>query len=64
MTLSDTDLWAAALSIQRQHGADAPRFVAERLGALALAGDAAGIAAFKAIAIRLDQLGLAQGPLQ
>lgn len=57
MTLSDEQqLWACALAIERQHGVRAPVFVAERIGALALAGDAAGVARWKAIAARIDQL--------
>ena len=49
-------IWACALAIEKQHGADAPRFVAERIGALALAGDTDGIAMWKAIAVRLDAM--------
>jgi hypothetical protein len=40
----------------RQRGTGAPRWIAERLGALALAGDAAGVERFKAIASRVEQL--------
>jgi len=53
----DRELWACALQVERQHGKDAPRFVAERIGALATAGDEEGMATWKAIARRLDQLG-------
>jgi len=53
----DRELWACALQVERQHGEDAPRFVAERIGASAVAGDEEGIATWKAIAQRLDQLG-------
>ncbi|MBE1529822.1 acid phosphatase family membrane protein YuiD [Sphingopyxis sp. OAS728] len=49
-------LWACAVAIERLHGARAPTFVAERIGALALAGDAAGIARWKAIAARMARL--------
>jgi len=52
----DRELWACALQVERQHGKDAPRFVAERIGALAVSGDNQGIATWKAIAHRLDQL--------
>jgi RecB family exonuclease len=48
--------WAEALAIERQHGVDAPRWLAERIRELALAGDEAGITRFKAIAARLDRL--------
>ncbi len=57
MTLShEQHLWACALAIERQHGARAPVFVAERIGALALADDAAGIERWKAIAARMERL--------
>lgn len=42
--------------VLRHHGAGAHVFVAERIGALALAGDAAGIRRWKEIAARLQQL--------
>jgi len=55
--LTDKELWACAMEVQRQHGEQAPVFIAERIGALALAaGDEAGIATWKAIAARYDQL--------
>ncbi|WP_294196878.1 hypothetical protein [uncultured Sphingomonas sp.] len=47
---------AEALAIQKLHGSDAPSWVAERIGALALAGDAEGVERFKAIAVRLSEL--------
>jgi hypothetical protein len=57
MALSDEQhLWACALAVERQHRARAPVFVAERIGALALAGDAAGVARWTAIAARMGQL--------
>jgi hypothetical protein len=57
MTLShEQHLWAYALAIERQHGTRAQIFIAERIGALALAGDAAGIERWKAIAARMAQL--------
>ena len=52
----DRELWACALQVECQHGEEAPRFVAERIGALAAAGDEQGIATWKAIARRLDRL--------
>jgi len=56
MIPDDRELWACALQVERQHGKDAPRFVAERIGALGVAGDQKGVATWKAIAWRLDQL--------
>lgn len=49
-------VWACAVAVERQHGDRAPVFVAERIGALALAGDAAGVAMWQAIAARLQEL--------
>lgn len=49
-------IWACVLAVEAQYGAGAPRFVAERIGALAIAGDADGVAMWKAIARRLDGL--------
>jgi len=50
-------VWACALAIERQHGNRAAVVVAERIGALALAGDREGIAMWKAIRLprRTDQ---------
>jgi hypothetical protein len=37
-TISDRELWACAAHVLKTQGANAPRHVAERIGALALAG--------------------------
>ena len=50
MSLSNRELWACANEVVRQHGDRAPMFVAERIGAMVLAGDVAGIDAWKAVA--------------
>ena len=42
--------------MHKQHGEEAPRVIAERIGALVLEGDEAGVAAWKAIAQRYEQL--------
>src|SRR3546814_4758242 len=52
----EQERWAEALAVHRRHGESAPLFVAERIGALALAGDVAGIRRWREIAARLDQL--------
>lgn len=57
--LTDWELWAVANQTIEQHGSDAPVFVASRIGALALAGDAAGVAAWKEIARRVTELSAA-----
>lgn len=49
-------LWACALAVEKRHGAKAPLHVAERIGALAQAGDSDGVAMWQAIAVRLDRL--------
>ncbi|WP_066807087.1 DUF6961 family protein [Sphingomonas asaccharolytica] len=56
MALPEWELWACALAIERQYGDDAPRHIAERISALAIAGDEAGVETWKAIANRYDQL--------
>lgn len=50
------ELWACAQHVIKQHGDRAPAFVAERIGALTLAGDDEGVEAWKAIAARVEQL--------
>lgn len=52
----DEERWAEALAIERTHGASAPMWIAERIAALALAGDDAGVQRFREIAARLDQM--------
>lgn len=49
-------IWDCALAVEKQHGERAAAFIAERIGALALAGDDDGVAMWKAIAIRLDAM--------
>ncbi|OYW84094.1 MAG: hypothetical protein B7Z20_11510 [Sphingobium sp. 32-64-5] len=56
MPLSDWELWACAQQVIKLHGDRAPVAVAERIGALAEAGDGEGVEAWKAIAERVDQL--------
>lgn len=53
---ADQERWAEALAVERQHGARGPAFIAERIGALALAGDEQGVERWKAIATKYDQL--------
>jgi hypothetical protein len=57
LVLADWELWAAANMVLKQHGERAPVFVAERIGALALEGDMAGVETWKAIARRIVDLG-------
>ncbi|WP_416221813.1 DUF6961 family protein [Sphingomonas sp. S1-29] len=52
----DAERWAEALHLEREHGPRAPAVIAERMSALALAGDGPGVQRWKAIAERYDQL--------
>lgn len=54
--ISERELWACAAEVMRQHGDGVELFVAERIGALALEGDAEGIRTWKAIARRVVAL--------
>lgn len=56
MMASERELWACANRVVMQHGDGAPMFVAERIGALALAGDWEGVAVWKAIAAKMMSL--------
>ncbi|WP_416462781.1 DUF6961 family protein [Sphingomonas sp. VDB2] len=56
MGLSDWEIWACAQKAIEQHGAKAPMHVADRLGSLTAAGDLCGVAAWQAIAAKVDQL--------
>jgi hypothetical protein len=52
----ERELWACALLVEREHGAAADAFIAERVTTLARAGDMAGVERWRAIADKLDQL--------
>lgn len=52
----EEERWAEALAVIRIHGDGAERYICERIGALALAGDQAGIERWRAIARRIDAL--------
>ena len=60
--ISDKELWACAVHVLKAHGPNAPRHVAERIGALALAGDSDGIATWQAIAERVAALIESESP--
>ena len=48
--------WAVALFVQRTRGEQAPDYVAERIEALTLAGDDAGVGCWREVARHLDEL--------
>lgn len=49
-------IMAEALAIEQRHGEHGPRYITEQIGAVALRGDVAGIARWKAIAAAYDSL--------
>ena len=56
LPLSDWELWAFANQVLTTHGHNAPRHVAEQIGALALAGDQEGVRTWQEIARRIADL--------
>ena len=57
MKMTDEDVaTGAAMMLLRRHGDLAPARVAERIGELALAGDAGGVELWKRIASRMDRI--------
>ncbi|KKW92937.1 DUF6961 family protein [Sphingobium chungbukense] len=56
MMTRDQELWGMASMVLRQHGDRAPVVVAERIGQLASEGKAEGVALWKEVARRLEQL--------
>jgi hypothetical protein len=54
--LTDWELWACANQVHQTQGENAPHYVAEQLGALALAGDTDGIRTWQEIARRIEVL--------
>lgn len=56
MITRDKELWALALWVEKHHGADGPRFIAEKVGRFALAGESGGVELWRAVADRFDRL--------
>ncbi len=52
----ERERWAEAAYVLCRHGDVAPAIIAERIGALARAGDMAGVERWREIAPRVDQL--------
>ncbi|PXA92537.1 hypothetical protein DMC47_23615 [Nostoc sp. 3335mG] len=53
---AEEERWAEVLLAVRLHGDRAPDWIAERIAALAYAGDEAGVTRFMDMATRLDAL--------
>lgn len=56
MITPEQHIWACAFAVERKPRTRAAVLVAERIGALALYGDTAGVEMWKAIAARLNDL--------
>jgi hypothetical protein len=56
------ELWEMALRVEREHGAAGPLHIAEMIGAAAISGYWDGVAMWKAVAARYDQLEPRVGP--
>jgi hypothetical protein len=54
--ISEWQIWACAQQQVRQHGGKAPEAAAKRIMELDRDGDAEGVATWRAIASRIDQL--------
>ena len=63
MMTPERELWACALAIEKEHGEQAAVWIADRIGALALEGDAEGVARWKAIAEKLSLLWTGERPI-
>lgn len=52
----EQERWAEALAVDQRHGSMASAVIEERVRTLSLAGDEAGVARWREIAARHDQL--------
>lgn len=52
----DKELWALALWVEKHHGADGPRLIAEKVGELALDGEMGGVDLWREVANRFEAL--------
>jgi hypothetical protein len=52
----DEELWGMAIMVLQRHGDQAALYVAERIGKLALHGEAEGVALWREVAHRLNML--------
>lgn len=52
----DQELWAVALWVEKTHGKEGPAYIAQQIERLSNEGDEAGIATWKTVVERFDQL--------
>ena len=60
MVTRERELWALALWVEKHHGANGPRFIAEKVGKLALEGEQGGVDLWREVARRYDSLQMAE----
>lgn len=60
----DQELWGVALWVEKNHGENGPTFIAQQIERLALEGDEAGVAMWRTVAERFDQLSRTPEPNQ
>ncbi len=53
---TDHELWAIALTVEKDHGSEGPRHIAERIGGAAIAGEWDAVALWRAVAAKYDLL--------
>jgi hypothetical protein len=58
----ERDIWAMALWVEKNHGGDGERFIAERIKSNAIIGAHAGVAVWRAVKERLQLLREGSGP--
>lgn len=56
----DKELWALALWVEKHHGPDGSRFIAEKVGRFALDGERGGVELWREVARRFDGLRLTE----
>ena len=54
--ISEKEIYALALLVERKHGEDGTRYIAERVGKFASEGQQGGVDLWKAVASRFDEL--------
>ena len=54
--ISEKEIYALALFVERKHGEDGPRYIAERIGKFANENDQGGVDLWEAVASRFARL--------
>ncbi len=56
----EQEIWALALSVERKHGENAPRFIAQRVAAFEQSGPAEAVVLWRQVQRRYEQLSPSQ----